>query len=357
MPLTATHFKRPRPMKPERILDFMRKLRKNSAQGIKGFELAEVLEALPGWQCADVTEVKSLGPGHERNYGDAVTKKNFREARDHQVARAPKPGEFPPGTKVYQGVSDLTSEGFSWKQAWEIRSVAAPKVTSPAGETWPDKNSHDSIERWNIHSTDSFLRAYAAHIGILRWLREDTSFLADISAKLRLPTFEEERTGKIRTRDNTGTCPACFGGSKEFKFKLEPKAKKGSEKNLPGMTHHGYTQEYGRGAHRGDDCFGQDWPPFELSSEGTVAYIAKMQATKASHEDFLHRLEKDQEESIIYSMGRKSKTATRGDANWKFARESLMGQLHSEISSLTRGIAQCQKLVLKWKKTALPGEV
>lgn len=85
--LTGQHFKRPRPMKPEKLLELMRKLRKGFMQGIKGFELDDVLTALPGWKVEDVTEVKATGPSSELNYGDRTTMERFKAAKAHEVMR------------------------------------------------------------------------------------------------------------------------------------------------------------------------------------------------------------------------------------------------------------------------------
>jgi hypothetical protein len=78
-------------------------------------------------------------------------------------------------------------------------------------------------------------------------------------------------------------CPACFG-----MFKLTPKTKHGSDKSMPGMVLHGYKRP-GTGYIDGN-CFGQDWPPFELSPEGTKAWLKKLEVTEKNHKDYVARL-------------------------------------------------------------------
>ena len=110
------------------------------------------------------------------------------------------------------------------------------------------------------------------------WLRRPdraTVTLTDWGRK----ALDEHQPPKLK---DYGTCPCCFRGLRVTKGKL---------------TRHGWQEaggrrigEYGNAWHVGS-CFGVGYLPFEVSPEGTKAYIAKvLLPARDSYEETLKRL-------------------------------------------------------------------
>lgn len=142
-------------------------------------------------------------------------------------------------------------------RGWEVEKVGAPDygflVTSPNGKT---------------------LRAIRGkEPSLTDWLRDETNYLetlSDKTAEINRGLKKEKllkNEGKALAA-GAGTCPACFGG-----FKL--RSRRGAKNPL--LVLHGYERP-GWGFVNGR-CFGVDYPPFELSSEGTEAWLKELDAT------------------------------------------------------------------------------
>lgn len=343
-----------RPMKEEKVKALLMKLRKGSGTGLKGAELEQVLLYLGGWRIEETKvwvpeggryvpkdEPKTYSNSHPGN-----VKTTWDSYKDDEVQRLPDAESQKVSARVYMDVGEIRELPNGWT-GFDFRGFRVDRgmtVTSPEGKSW---EKGEDLEQ--------FRNGYPSNSGLLKWVTTETSFLKQVSEKLDLPTFEKERedakrNNAPRTRNNTGTCPACFNN-----VKLVPKAKKGSDKSLPGMTLHGYKRP-GLG-YLHSNCFGELWPPFELSSEGTFACADSLEKTKRGYEEHLGRLRKGGITSIITAPGSKPYVKEEmGPKEWDKVLNSEIDTTERIIHSIESDIVRLRRHGNAWKLEPLPME-
>jgi hypothetical protein len=138
---------------------------------------------------------------------------------------------------------------------WEVKALAAPDfgflVTAPNGKTF----------RAGITGED---------LPLADWLRDETNYLEKLSDKAAEINRGMKKEKLLKNEGKApvagaGTCPACFGS-----YKL--RTRRGAEH--PRVVLHGY-QRPGYGIVEGR-CFGVAYPPFELSPEGSKAWLEQL---------------------------------------------------------------------------------
>lgn len=154
---------------------------------------------------------------------------------------------------------------------------------------------------------------------------------------------------KAERDEKCGTCPVCFGD-----YVVYGKS--------PLMVHHGYERP-GIGYIVGD-CHGVNFPPFEVSCEGT----------KSFHEGLGRRLVQvktqlanvDKLDSVLVVIGTKyvgqhllpdHKTLNRGDVGFDRAIENVRSNHEREIQSLERGLVEYAKHIADWAPRPFPRAV
>jgi hypothetical protein len=330
-------------LKPEKLIELLKKLRKGSATGIKGAELDQVLAHLGGWRIDETKVLEPQGglysrkdePKHFTSANEAAVKARWEEAKSNEVKHLPDPEHLKLYSSVFMDVSDVraSDHGFTFDYR-EWRVTTGIRVTSPDHKTWE-----------GVMPLQTFLNGYPSNMGLLKWLRDETSFLKQVSDKLGLDTYELERENakkQIPTRENSGTCPVCFRN-----IKLSPRAKNG-DKSLPGMVLHGY-QRPGTGEVHGN-CFGQDWPPFELSKDGTVAYLAAVEKTLGNLTMYLHGLKNGE----ITSLTRRDIEVHPGDHDWGRVLADKIHDVERLINAYKLDQKRLRRAVETWKLAPLP---
>lgn len=190
------------------------------------------------------------------------------------------------------------------------------------------------------------------------WKLVYQSGLKDLAQK-QLASYGEEavdrvlRPSKMRDLINTGTCPVCFGN-----FKLTPKTRHGKDKAMPGMVLHGYKRP-GTGYVHGN-CFGQDWPPFELSREGTDAYIEALEGMLLKTQDRLRRLQSGEVDILTDDLSsyRNPKVVKRDETDpklWTRLLERSIQQVDSQVRAIEFDLGQLRRALQGWKPAPLPG--
>lgn len=347
-----------RPMKPEKLQALMMKLRKGAGLSVKFKDLIPVFDHLGGWRFDEtqtlVPESREYVPVPElRTYSHAHpgnVQTTWEQAKANEVKQLPHPEQVKLYEKVYKDVSEIQTfpngnTGFTY-YAW--KSMRATLINAPNRKTLMVAEDIDKVlndyptTTWGLDDSQARKRASD-------WLNKDTPFLDQINEKLGLPSFEAEkerkRTKYIQNDENMGTCPCCFGT-----FKLTAKTRKGKDKTMPGMVLHGYKRP-GTGTVQGN-CIGQDWPPFELSREGTDMLVKSLEESIKGSETNLRNLQTGKVETI-YDLHRKKKV-TKGDPEWeKTLKEEIEGVEH-HIRTLDSMLKICQKNLVGWKPTALP---
>lgn len=170
-------------------------------------------------------------------------------------------------------------------------------------------------------------------------------------------------SGYVRTRENTGTCPVCFRN-----IKMTDAQK---------MVHHGYERP-GHGYIVGD-CFGVGYKPYELSSEGTEAFLRiVLRPMLANQKKHLRALKSGQITEFKYQTQDRTKprepgtykfptmfvTVKKGDEgkntepgihpSFEYLLDSDIRETEYRVKGLTGDIAEMDKLVADWKPAPLP---
>lgn len=338
-----------RPMKPEKMTELLMKLRKGAGTSLQMKNLDPVFAFLGGWKIDEVTLLVPDYPypaNHVRSFGDedpAVAQRLWEAAKHNEVGGLPGTGQVKLNHKYYLNVSDLVSNpnrtfptmqtftAIVWEGATGFRIIAP---------------NHKTLDI--AGSYEEFLNAYASNKGVFEWLKKETPFYDQINEKLGLESYEAQRqkAQALKIRDNTGTCPCCFRN-----IKLTPRAKKGSDKSMPGMTLHGYKRP-GFGYIHGN-CFGEDWAPFELSNDGSVAYLKKLDEWIEFQEAHLHELKTDK----VKLLRDGDKTVRREVAEphaWERLVKEAIDHTQYGLKEVKREHADVKKRSDAWKLEPLP---
>lgn len=354
----AARFAGSRPMKEEKMLALLGKLRKMKAKSsLQGKEMLQIFDYLGGWK---VEEGKAFeNPRKKYLYlGDKLVHEvqgdiervqgEWDKVKKGEVDKLPNADSMSVGKSVYLDVTDIRpingKMGFSYTEM---------KVYSTVVITSPDHKSFSLLDK----TLDQFPSEYmgGSHTPVLKWLAT-TTFYDQLNSKLGTVSIEEERElakKKIPTRDNTGTCGCCFGN-----FKLTKKARHGKDKNLPGMVLHGYERP-GHGFINGN-CLGQDWPPFELSKEITELTLDTREDQLKKTEQTV-RLWKSNPPDVIHEVSyvtKKIEAIRKEDlSEYDWARKvKEQVQRHENTAGMLDRDIQFLKLQLRgWEVRPLPG--
>lgn len=322
----------------EKMAAMLVKLRKGAYGSFTVKQLIAVMEHLGGWE---IVNAVGLEPGPAHPYGHEVDtntdwiKQKWEEAKRLEVKTLPtNPAK---GQRYTMDVSDISEAspmggprtGFKYLDWWGSEAL---RFISPEGKVF------DLIGREPYKISPVYK--------LLPWIYKETNFVEVISKRLALPTPEEEKANKApRTRDNTGSCPCCFGN-----FKLRSKSS-----GLPEMVLHGFKRP-GWGQIHGS-CIGIRFPPFELSPEGTKHLVNLLERRL---EDLQNQLKdhQDPQFSVMYVEVRngvkKVMKESESEYNWKQLLERETRQIEGMIKSVSYDLKTLTKLVSSWKLQPLP---
>jgi hypothetical protein len=308
----AARFAGKRPMKPEKLKELMLKLRKGAGTGLKMGALMPVFEALGGWSFDEMfypkpeIDYRPDNRGYFTHSHRNVVEEEWQSAKDREVSNLPSSTSLGPSDlhkKVYMDVEPiqeaLNGQVFFHFKVWQVSKGV--RVKAPNGATFEAAHSPEEFE----NEYQSLVRSAVKGVKFPEWLKTQTPYFKQMNDFLGLDSVEHEKDQKRLEQQRkhreggNATCPVCFG-----MFKLVPKTKKGKDKTMPGMILHGYKRP-GTGWIEGN-CFGQDWPPFELSPEGTQAWLVRME-----------KFEKGQRKHFEYLRSGNVTELSAGDAKIK----------------------------------------
>jgi hypothetical protein len=179
-----------------------------------------------------------------------------------------------------------------WKV--EVGNPSGVRFLAPDGATFVSKNLF-AYDEEDLGRNYPFIIENSDGLTLEKWVNQhhfQDQVLEDLHMEsLVIETERKKLEKEERARVGKATCSCCFGP-----FMLLPRAKKG-DRSLPGVVLHGYKRP-GQGYLEGE-CFGNGWPPFELSSEGTSAYLVHLDDLLKSLEKFHGRLERDEVDTLI----------------------------------------------------------
>jgi hypothetical protein len=143
-----------------------------------------------------------------------------------------------------------------------------------------------------------------------------------------------------------GTCPVCYREQKLHKML---------------MVHHGY-QRPGYGYIQGD-CFGVGWTPFELSPDGTIAYVERvLQPQLERNQEFLQQLQAGTVTELYVKtyegFGRHGMKKITIEDGYTFKQEvrNRIKETDRLIGQLTQDIAERVAKVAQWHEAPVRTE-
>jgi hypothetical protein len=223
---------------------------------------------------------------------------------------------------------------------WKIEPIrGGTKFTAPVGDTFETRSFFDFIGR-----EYPFLIRDSEGISLDKWLTKN-HFQDQALEALQMESYEAETDRKKQERDERArvgkaTCPCCFGA-----FMLAPKAKKG-DRSMPGMVIHGYRRP-GVGYLQGE-CFGNGWPPFELSSEGSKAYLVRLRGILEDLKDGLGKLERDEQDILIIGLNAYKRDETEPE-KWSSYLKTALGQQKAQVQEVSRVLDLVQRRLGSWE--------
>jgi len=169
--------------------------------------------------------------------------------------------------------------------------------------------------------------------------------LATTHARVRVQV--EKKQAKLANRaEKCGTCPVCFGD-----YVVYGKS--------PRMVHHGYERP-GIGYIVGD-CHGVDFPPFEVSCEGTKSFHERLGGRLVHVQGLLATV--DGRDEVSVQIGTKFinghrlpnyKAIKRGEDGFFAAIANLRSSHESEIRGLERTLVEYAKHIADWAPKQFP---
>jgi hypothetical protein len=223
---------------------------------------------------------------------------------------------------------------------WKIEPIkGGTKFTDPVGDTFETGSFFDFIGR-----EYPFLIRDSEGISLDKWLTKN-HFQDQVLEALQMESYEAETEKKRQDRDERArvgkaTCSCCFGP-----FMLLPRAKKG-DRSMPGIVLHGYKRP-GVGYLQGE-CFGNGWPPFELSSEGTKAYEGYLEVILKELESGLRRLERDEEDTLIIGLKAYSRKDTQPE-KWPYYLNRAIEHQTSQVREVSNILDLLRKRLTSWE--------
>lgn len=333
---------RRRPMDAAKMRELLGKLRKGATATLTFAKVLQVLDAL-GWKAAPV-----LGwtPRHYVFQGDeqlvaADTSRMSRDALDELHAKLTKAeisslpespraagdvavmdvGEISKGSSAYG-----TPTYYFYRREWV--GTEGLSVTSPSGQEQIFLVDHHELDRGN------------------RNLASDSSAPGDLWRSLKQMGIEEEVNTALgtpahvpaaeRTRENTGTCAACWGN-----YKL----------SAGRLVLHGYERP-GYGYVRGQ-CFGVGYEPVETSVVGATKYDEHLGGLLLNEKNILAKLESGEVEAI---EGRQGKIFKKEDPAFPSLRADKIRNAKYTIKQLERDLETYAKVIAAWKPRPMPRE-
>lgn len=356
-----------RPIKPESLGPALLKMRKDAWSAFSLGQVFSIMEELGGWTFSTDITPEFGGPHH---YEFFQSKEEAEKTRKDFLSTKKDPFKLAKGERCYTDISEVKEAGAGAREPWYFECTRwfgqeRVKVTAPNGnaymiaELYPSDALKTTAQLVSGFAADASLSDIAKSRGpwFREWVNTKTPFLTQVAAKLSMPTLEAEKEQKVKQKSEStsgqGICPACFGP-----FKLTRACRHGSDKTMPGMVLHGYSRP-GTGYIIGN-CRGQDWPPFELSCEGTIAHVKWLEASKDQYEMEIQRHKSKDVDNIernVYAHGRyRVETVMRSEVSaeeWEKLVERAIAQLGVAHSYVLADIKKCSKLISTWEPKPL----
>ena len=338
------------------------KLRKGADSSLSLGQLIKVLALLGGWRVEEIVALAQLHydqhPYHLRIENDEAKAKavydHLKSLEVTTLPSSPKLGQF--------YVMDL--EPFKlWGSQWdnlpnhgtEYRlwaGVPGVRFTDPEGKVFelaPDRHvilgGMSGLEQdKGLPTIDpKALKKRTTIYKLMAWLKEKTTWMAQINQVLGMG---EHVPAAQRTRDNTGTCGACFRN-----IKLVQRG----EKTV--MALHGYNRP-GDGYIIGE-CWGGNHSPYELSDEATKRVLEAAKHRMEGAEAYVKELTDPNLAEFNANhgvFGAPPIIVKREDAQWEMKLSHQQRSADRDLHDAKHKHGLYKWLVENWKIRDLPKE-
>jgi hypothetical protein len=208
----------------------------------------------------------------------------------------------------------------------------------------PTGSEYDKVGDWHEVECGDTTEGYRFKRRVLKPLATLIKLASNV-AKTNA-RVEKQQAHQADRDEKCGACPVCFGD-----YVVYGKA--------PRMVHHGYERP-GIGYIVGD-CHGVDFPPFEISCEGTKSFHERLGQRLTQVEGLLATV--SERDSVMVVTGTKyvsghrvpeHKTIKRGEDGFDRAIAGLRADYVREIEGLKRGLVEYAKHVAEWKPQTFP---
>lgn len=323
-----------KPPTPEKLTEMFEKIRKGATASLSLPQILASLVAM-GWEIEPITTWVPLhypyqgkwhlNSAHSSKPSElpALIELNSKMKRD-QVSEVPD--EVTIGERVIMDVGDIQKGSydyhyFYWKE-W-VGSDAI-RITNPRGKSFDLDRDWNTIDR----PLEYCLYRYSEILYNKSGWKEDAS--AALGKEVHVPAA-------ARTRENTGTCPACWGN-----YKL----------NDGRLVLHGY-QRPGWG-HVVGSCDAEKYPPAETSDSGFKMWLGKLEATLKSEEATMRKIEEGLVTQI--QVGRKGGWVKKGEPMFAMHLDNLTRTTEDSIKTYKSEVQLYHKLIAAWKVRPFPKE-
>lgn len=318
----------------EKLTEMFEKIRKGATASLSLPQILASFVAL-GWEIEPITTWVPLHyPYQGKWHLNSAWSKNPAEESDliELQAKMKKsqasvlPDEVKIGERIIMDVEPVKdgSHGikyFNWKE-W-VGSDAI-RITNTRGKSFDLDRDHHTIDR----PLEYCLYRYSEILYNKSGWKEDAS--AALGKEVHVPAA-------ARTRENTGTCPACWGN-----YKL----------NDGRLVLHGY-QRPGWG-HVVGSCDAEKYPPAETSDSGFKMWLGKLETTLKLEEKTMHNIKEGLVTQI--QVGRKGGWVKKDEPMFAMHLDNLTRATEDSIKTYKSEVQLYHKLIAAWKVRPFPKE-
>jgi hypothetical protein len=179
---------------------------------------------------------------------------------------------------------------------------------------------------------------------LAKWLKDESSLKDDSAKALDLGEYVPGTTVVPQSNYGAGTCPACF-----VLYKLRPGGKEKLKVVLHGYNRPGYGYTVG-------SCPGTDFPPYEFSTEGTIAYKGRLERSQESEKRSLANMKSGKVTSFTQTdrYTKKETTHRKGEPEFERILEDRIFSTERTIKSLDDEIDFLGDKIRTWTRRPLP---
>jgi len=333
---------RRRPTDEGKMKELLVKLRKGASASLTFGKIVQVLDAL-GWRVAPVlgwTPRHYVFQNEDQLVVASTSRMSLGDLNELQAKlAAAQADELPeaPGAvgdvvvmdvgDVKQGSSQYGSPtSYFYRREWV--GTEGLEIQSPRGEGRVLLVDHHELDRGRRSLADDTSAPSDMWRALMQMGVED-----DVNAALGT---EKHVPAAERTRENTGTCAACWGNYKLTSGRL---------------VLHGYERP-GYGYIKGQ-CFGVDSQPIEMSVDCAGRYREFLEGVLAGEERKLAKLESGEVEAI---EGWHGKIIRKGDPSFASKLEQEIRNTKYTVNQLKVDLDLYAKVIAAWKPRPMPKE-